>query len=218
MLKPLTNFVLDTLTNTLIQSVHFRYGSFCVTPDGYRRDVADLVRDGRIRFTVDPAQVGMTAEQASQTDGAFVVDTEPGQTHPLFIHPRYCEVHGGTIYVKDNLGLDHPRLRGTVVHEATHVLQDMQRAHLNPFQAEGAGYVAGAITARKWGLALPPPGQIADPEFYVGPLDGTGVALWIADRILDEVGPHCSIPAREMGLLERKVGTGSPNRYAFNGI
>jgi len=216
MLKPLTGFVLDTLTNTFIQSVHFRYGAFRVTPDGYRRDIAGLIHEGRIRVTIDPADVGLS--ESSSADAAFVIDTPAGRTHPLFIHPRYCEVHGGTVYVKDTLSsVESARLRGTVVHEATHALQDLQRVRLNRFQAEGSGYIAGAITARRWGMALPPRGHVADP-YENRLMDGHGVALWIVDPVLEHLGPHYAVPQDAMTILEQRVRVVAPERYAFNGI
>jgi hypothetical protein len=219
MLKPLHGFVLDTLRNTLINRVNFRYGSLCVEPDSYRRDIAGLVESGSIRVTIDPAEAGLTEAQASRVDGSYVIDRRRGRVHPLFIHPRNCVVRAGEVFVREATEHEMAGMRGTVVHEATHALQDLRQVDLDPRSAEGSAYLAGAITARLWGYAIPPRGQVPHP--YDAPqLWNLGIGLWLADRLLDQATPGVpyTVPADDVMIANSRVRTVDGRRYDFNGI
>ena len=190
-----TQFVLETLTHRKIERVNFRYGPIRVYPAGYNRDVAKLVRDGHIQFT-------------TQAGAHYTADHRPGERHTMALPAQDFKHHlaEGTLTVR---GTPSPLLRGTVVHEATHALQDYQRNHTDPAMSEGAAYLAGWITNLLWGY----------PELATAPDRPTGhsCARELAGRF---VHGHVGyvIPDADVQTLNGLVAIGSPHRYVFNGI
>jgi hypothetical protein len=210
---PLRDFVLETLTHEFIGRLNFRYGPMRVYPEGYRRDIAGCVRDGLIRLTIDPAEVGYAGAAAAPA-GSFVSDTPRGRIHPFFVNPRLCETRHGNVYLLDGLSEnERADLRGTIVHEATHALQDYQRRPLDPRTAEGAAYLAGAIARRLWRYRTATP--IVNPR-----AGGLAYSLHLAERFLAETDPHRRylIPSDDVMILNSLVTTGAAHRYVFDGI
>jgi hypothetical protein len=166
-----------------------------VYPDGYRRDVAQLVQDGHIRFSI--------------TAGAhYTVDSRPGEPHTMALPSDDFDTdpRTGELTVRGTPG---SALRGTVIHEATHALQDFQRHHSDPETAEGAAYLAGWMASILWGFPPMPPGPI--------PATGHAHARRLAERVLQREILYL-IPPAEVTALNGYVRTGSPHRYVFNGI
>jgi hypothetical protein len=210
----LKNFVLETLTHAFVGRLNFRYGATRVYPEGYRRDIAHCVRDGLIVLTTDPAVLGPDPASRAVPGGAFIVETQRGHAHPFFIDPANCVLRDGTAYVKDSLGENElANLRGTIVHEATHALQDYQRVAIDPVTSEGAAYLAGAIARRLWGFRTA--GPIVNPR-----ASGIAYSLHLADRFLAETDPNRRylIASDDVHALNGLVTTGSFDRYVFNGI
>lgn len=210
----LRDFVIETLTDAHIGRLNFRYGATRVWPDGYRLDIAGCVRDGHIRPTIDPAVLGGDPARRAIPAGSYVMETPRGNVHPFFIDPANCDVVGGTAYVKRSLlPGELADLRGTIVHEATHALQDWMRVRLDPRTAEGSAYLAGAITRRLWGYRRGIP--IVNPR-----AGGLAYSLMLADRFLAETDPHrrYEIAGDDVMELNALVTTGSASRYVFNGI
>lgn len=210
----LRDFVLETLTHAYVGRLNFRYGATRVWPDGYRLDIAGCVRDGLIRPTIDPAALGPDPEHRAIPAGAFVMETRRGQAHAFFIDPVNCDLVNGTACVKTSLSAtEQADLRGTIVHEATHALQDWMRVTLDPRTAEGAAYLAGAIARRLWGYRTASP--IVNPH-----ASGIAYSLTLADRFLAETDPHrrYAVSSDDMMTLNGLVTTGAASRYVFNGI
>jgi hypothetical protein len=230
----LREFVLNTLTSPLVDNLNFRFGSLLVYPTGYRNDIAGCIRNGHIRLTSNPTDVFPPGADDS-ADGVFVPDTPAGQSHWCFIHPRWTEMHGTEVFLKNNLARNElASLRGTVIHESTHALQDFQRLSIPPMHgtrrrrqsarrsdrpqvdpraAEGAAYLAGAIAKRLWGFQSA--GPIVNPR-----AGGHAYALSLADRFLAEtnVARRYVISTEDVMVLMSLVTTGSPQHYVFNGI
>jgi hypothetical protein len=207
----LNEFVLETLTHHHVGRLNFRYGPMRVYPDGYRRDIAGCVRDGLIRPTTDAATAHISGAAPA---GAFRMETPRGEPHPFFVNPDLFDVRGGTAYLKSTLSANElADLRGTIVHEATHALQDWQRVELDPRTAEGAAYLAGAIFRRLCGFRTL--GTIVDPL-----ASGTAYSLHLADRFLAETDPHRRylIAEEDVTTLNRLVTTARFDRYVYNGI
>jgi len=198
-------FVISILTHSNIQRVNFRYDTIRIYPDGYSRDVKKLVEDGHILFDT--------------TEGAhYTVDARPGEPHRMALPAEHIDVpvsspaarDAGRLNVRENLGqLGGARFRMTIVHEATHALQDYQRHQSDPQTAEGAAYLAGWITALLWNYPRLEPGASAN--------SGHAYARRLAAKVLDgEVG--YVIPAAEVSRLNDRVAIGGERRYVFNGI
>jgi hypothetical protein len=208
----LNEFILETLTHHHIARLNFRYGAMLVYPDGYRRDIAHCVRDGLIRPTIDPAVAGITSDPPA---GAFRMETAPGSTHWFFVNPRYFDLIGGVPHLKTTMSSNElADLRGTIVHESTHALQDYQRlGRMDPRTAEGAAYVAGAIFRRLCGYRTL--GEIVNPT-----ASGISYSLWLADRWLAETDSahRYLIADRDVDQLGRLVTMAHPDRYMANGI
>jgi hypothetical protein len=211
-MQTLRDFVLETLTHVHVGRLNFRYGATRVWPDGYRGDIAHCVRDGLIRVTTDRAVLGPDPELLDTPGGAFLMDTPRGQPHPMYFDSGSCDIVSGTAYVKRTLSVyEQADLRGCVVHEATHALQDWMRVRIDPCTAEGAAYLAGAITRRLWGYAI----VLANPG-----VSGLSRSLAVADRFLAETDPHRRyvIPSADVTWLNARVTTGAASRYVYNGI
>ena len=210
--QTLKQFVLDTLSGSEVDELNFQYGPTRVYPAGYRRDIARGIRGGSIELTSDPSRVYRPGQHAA--NGSFVVDTPRGQVHPFFIHPDWTFERAGRWYVRASLGPQgRADLKGTVIHEATHALQDYQRNPLRAQTAEGAAYLAGAITRRQHGYRTASP--IVNPR-----VSGIAYSLHLADRFLGETDAHRRylVPAADVSVLDSLVHTGSHHRYDFNGI
>ncbi|MBI4523213.1 MAG: hypothetical protein HY695_05300 [Deltaproteobacteria bacterium] len=209
----LQSFVLETLTSEFVERLNFEFGPMRVYPSGYRNDIAGCIRNGRIRITSDPSTIS-SSPSSVDADGSYAIDTPRGQIHPFFIHPRWTILTGGELYLKDGLsGNESASLRGTIIHEATHALQDWQRAQLDPPTAEGAAYLAGAIARRLWGYRTL--GRIENPQ-----ASGHAYALTLADRFLAEPNGarRYHIPTDDVATLKSLVSTVHADRYVFNGI
>jgi hypothetical protein len=188
-------FVVETLRDGRIRSINFRYGSILVYPEGFSRDVAKLVEDGHIQFT--------------NTPGAhYTVDARPGERHTMALPSQDVEPdpRTGALNVRGSPG---SLFRGTIVHEATHALQDYQRHPSDPRTAEGAAYLAGWMANLLWGY---PPLPAA-----VRPTTGHAYARRLAERRLQSQIGYV-IPEAEVRALNDLVLTGSASRYVFNGI
>lgn len=207
----LNEFILETLQHHHIARLNFRYGAMLVYPDGYRRDIAHCVRDGLIRPTLDPEVAGIHGELPA---GAFRMETEPGTPHPFFVNPHFFDIVRGVPQLKTTMTEQElAELRGTIVHESTHALQDYQRRRLDPRTAEGAAYMAGAIFRRLCGYRTF--GAIVNPT-----MSGTSYSLFLADRFLAETDParRYLIPDEDVATLNRLVTTVRAERYLANGI
>jgi hypothetical protein len=209
----LREFVLETLTSSFVNRLNFQFDTMLVYPNGYSGDIAACIRGGSIRLTSDPAAISSHPEQMS-ADGSFVADTPRGQAHHFFVHSRHTLSRGSELFLRDDIAANElARLRGTIVHEATHALQDFQRRPLDPPTAEGAAYLAGAIMMRQCGYRTPSP--IVNPRAGIH-----AYALTFADRFLAEpnAGRRYVIPPDDVGWLKRLAPTGSAHRYVFEGI
>jgi hypothetical protein len=207
----LQSFVLETLRHRHIEVLNFQFGALRVYPSGYSSDIASSVETGAIRLTSDWADTGASAPLSH--DGAFAVDTAAGTSHPFFVHSRWTEVASEGLCVRETLSSrEQAHLRGVIVHESTHALQDWQRVAPNPRTAEGAAYLAGAITSRLWGFA--PIGGVANPR-----ASGLAFAMDLSERFLSStVGARYVISATDVSTLESLVTIGAPARYLFNGL
>jgi hypothetical protein len=201
MTKTLRDYVDETLTHDLIERINFRYGPMPVYPAGYG-EIARAVRGRRIQFT--------TARNAHYT-----AHPQPGQPHQIAIPGHFVVSRDGELWVlpPSELGpYGEADLRGTIVHEATHALQDYQRITLEPRNAEGAAYLAGWVACLQWGYEKLPrearPAERAHAHHH---------ARWLASRFLDrDIGYR--IPEAEMRILNGRVPIGSDHLYDFNGI
>lgn len=205
-------FVLETLTSRRVDELNFQFGSTRVYPSGYRSDIAGCIRNGSIRLSSAPSSISTTPHLISG-QGSFIVDAPPGHVHILYINPDLTEEISGELHVKQGLSTqERASLRGTIIHEATHALQDWQRASLDPRLAEGAAYLAGAITSRLWGFQLISP--IVNPR-----VSGTAYSLTLADWFLSSPRHiRYLIPMDDVLRMKSLVRTGSSERYVFNGI
>lgn len=209
----LREFVLETLTSPFVNRLNFQFDTMLVYPNGYSGDIAACIRGGSIRLTSDASEISTTPEQITAA-GSFVVDTPRGQVHPFFVHPRFTTAEESELFLRDDVaGNDRARLRGTIIHEATHALQDYQRQQLDPPTAEGAAYLAGAITMRLWDFRTF--GPIVNPNASVH-----AYSLTVADRFLAEpnAGRRYVIPPDDVRALKRHAPIGSAHRYVFDGI
>jgi hypothetical protein len=211
----LREFVLETLTSPFVNRLNFQFDTMLVYPNGYCNDIAACIRGGSIRLTSNAAAISTTPEMIVAS-GTFVVDTEPGQVHPFFISPRLTTQGASELLLRDDVaGNERARLRGTIIHEATHALQDYQRQQLDPLTAEAAAYLAGAITMRQWGFRTF--GPIVNPHAGIH-----AYSLTVADRFLAEpnAGRRYVIPPADVTALRghAAASTGTAHRYVFNGI
>lgn len=208
----LKQFVIDILRHDNTNRINFRYGPILVYPEGYKRDVAQLVEDGHILFDI--------------TRGAhYTVDARPGQPHHMALPMENIEQtsgsqqyhNAGMLSVKANLGASWESrvsqgaagFRGTIIHEATHALQDYQRTQTNSQTAEGAAYLAGWMASLLWGY----------PPLQSDVVPGTdhAYARRLAERRLNGLIGYV-IPDAEVRALNALVTTGTASRYVFNGI
>jgi hypothetical protein len=210
------DFVLETLTSPNVNKLFFQYGRTFVYPEGYRRDIAACIRNRRIEVTSDVERV--YGRNGAPANASFVVDTPRGSVHPFFLNPRWTDTVHGRLVIKRLSPHEKADLKGTIIHEATHALQDFQRldrrgrGRLRPSVAEGAAYLAGAITRRLHGYRMPP---IANPRanFFLYTMD-------LADRYLAAWRPHrqAVIAQDDVTWVTGHAPTGSHDRYDFNGI
>lgn len=199
----LDTFVVETLTSPRIHNLNFQFGTTRVYPSGYQTDIAGCIRNGRIRMGVGTAQAPA---------GSFATDTPRGQVHPLIFSPRLVEERSGELHLRALSQREEADLRGTIIHECTHALQDWQGVQLEPSLSEGAAYLAGAIARRLWGFQ--DLGPVPNPR-----VSGPAFALWLADRFLAApTHDRYLIPAADVATLRSLVGTGSAHRYTFDGI
>ena len=197
--------VVETLRDRRLQAINFGYKQSFVYATGYA-DVANLVRDGHIRF-----------EYSGGGDNAFAPDTPLGTPHVWYVNRDLAEPDGqGHLRIRGRLGSGG---RGTIVHEATHALQDYQRLHaedrlgrsgFSAESAEGAAHIAGWMARLLWGWPRP------------GPNDGThgtiAYARSIAAQLLDgTIGPIIpeSMASTLNGYASQSIG--SRHRYVFLG-
>jgi hypothetical protein len=208
-MSTLLDFVLNTLEDpTLTRDLNYQFETTRVYPSGYR-EIARAVRGGRIFLTTNPSDAGFV--EAAGLDGAFAADTPAGTRHPMFISPRMVVTRGGVLHVRDGQSpYELSGLRGTIVHEATHALQDYQRlGNLNPFTSEGAALLADGIARRTW----------HDQTKVVDIHRPIAYALFVADWFLQQT--HTAryvIPPEYVLGLKQRATTGAAGRYCFNGI
>ena len=206
----LTEFVLETLTHPLVGRLSFRYGAARVYPEGYRTHIAGCVRDGLIRPTIDTGVLGTTRSELPAA--AFVMEPRPGEVHPMFFHPHSFDTSGTNVFVKTTLSANElADLRGEVIHEATHALQDWERRQLDPRTAEGAAYLAAAMTRWLWGFRTF--GEIVNER-----CSGHSYSLVLARRLLAAGTAAFDVPADDVHILNGLVTTGAEGRYLYNGI
>jgi hypothetical protein len=199
----LESFVLETLGSPYVDKLNFQFGPMRVYPLGYRRDIAGCIRNGRIAL-----RLGSTSGPA----GSFAVDTPRGQIHPFVFNSRLIDERSGVLHLKSLSAREQADLRGTIIHESTHALQDWQRISLTPQMSEGPAYLAGAIARRLWGYR--DLGPVPNPR-----VTGHAFALYLADRFLAApVHSRYIIPANDVQVLVSLVSTGSADRYSFDGI
>jgi hypothetical protein len=202
-------FVIETLRDSKIRRINFRYGPIRVYPEGYQRDIAEAVEHEHIGFLAAAGNPYYTAERLR------------GQQHIMALPAEHIELNSNTpngnagiLSVKANLGqLGGAGLRGTIVHEATHALQDYQRNQTDAKTAEGAAYLAGWMASLLWGyprLMLPGGGVPSTAQAY---------ARWLAGLRLDgRIGYE--IPKSHVDALNGLVALllESADGYVFNGI
>jgi hypothetical protein len=211
----LTEFVLETLTDSRVGFLMFRYGATRVYPEGYRTHIAGCVRDGLIQPTIDIGVLGPNAAQREIPAGSFIMDPGPGETHYMFFNPEKFDYDRGNVLLKRGLSArELADLRGDVIHEATHAQQDWDGvADVDPLTAEGSAYLAGAITRRLWGYVSL--GPIEDPM-----ISQHAYSLWLADRMISRGWLDISISIPDMINVRntriRRVG--DADRYVYNGI
>lgn len=211
----LRDFLIECLTAPQTARLNFRFGPLQVYPTGFSQDVARAISSGVIRLTTDGAALGMSAAAAAsfarQANAAYTPDPAPGRRHVLWVNPSLCARGAGEPQLAPMGRIEAAALRGTLMHECTHALQDYQRAQTTPDIAEAAAYLVGAITARQYGYAL---GAIANPR-----ASGRAYALSLADRMLGAGVQHSYVVAADdVRALRALVATGSSERYLFNGL
>jgi hypothetical protein len=201
--------VVETLT-TRVEDLNFVFDGVRVYPSGYHTDVAGLFRSNRIRVTSDYGRVS-TDPPAQAGQGHYKSLTLRGETHFLFIHPSLTEARASELYVKKLSPFEAADLRGTIIHECTHALQDYQRGPITPRTAEACAYLAGAIARRKWGYSQ----RVTNSR-----VSGFAYALTMADRFLAERDRHRRyvIPQNEVQDLKSLVTLGSAQHYVYNGV
>lgn len=202
--EPFRTAVAALLRDRRLGALNFAYGPVRIYPSGYR-DVAQLVEDGHIVFRL-----------TSGLNASFEVDTPRGTPHPFNV-PTWMAEEGadGVVRVKGALSIE---ASGTIVHEATHALQDYQRlgsrpgGRFTPRTAEGAAYVA-AWMARII-LGQPRLGRPIDR----GMIERTShaYARYLAEELLDRRIVYL-VPPDDVRRLDELVLIGSPSRYVFEG-
>ncbi len=200
--KTVKEYALDTLRHPHVNRINFQYGPTRVYPSGFRDDVARAVAGDRIVFVAD-------------SGGHFTMDAAPGQQHRMAVPSDlvYAD-RNGTLRVKARLSpLENAGMRGTIVHEATHALQDFQRRALTPQISEGAAYLAGWIARLLWGyprLSASATGREIEASAH-------SYARSLAAKLLDRQIVYL-VPENDMRWLNAHVTTGAAHRYVFNGI
>jgi len=192
------NAVIQTLRDRRMRSINFQYGPSRVYQTGYQ-DVAKLVEDGHIRFEI-----------SRNGNASYGVDSDPGQVHTWSVSNNTVEQDSS-----GNLRLKRPLSNeelGTIVHEATHALQDYQRhqRNLSPQMAEGSAYIASWLARLTWGFPRLQRGVDYSRFSHT-------YARWVAGKVLDGEITYI-IPTRDVNQLNGLVLIGSPHRYVFNGI
>ena len=130
----------------------------------------------------------------------------------MFISPNKVVTRGRVLYVRDGQSpYELSGLRATIVHEATHALQDYQRlGRLDPLTSEGAALLADGIARRRWNDPTKVTNINAGPIAY---------ALFVADWFLKQSNTARYVIPREYVLgLRQRASTGASGRYCFNGI
>jgi hypothetical protein len=193
--------VIATLRDRRIREVNFSYGPTKVYPSGYYGDVARAIRHGHIQFVV------------TSGDASYTADAPRGATHTWSVPNHMAETdRRGNVRVKGALSAGD---RGTIVHEATHALQDYQRlseklgSQFTPQMAEGSAYVAAWIARLQWGYPRLAPNVV--------PSTSHAYARSIAGKLLDGEIVYI-IPNGDVQRLNALVRTGSAHRYVFNGL
>lgn len=201
-----SEIVKSTLSDPNMLNINFVYGPVKVYPNGYKT-VAALIRHGHISFRI------------SDDANAHYSPIE----NTWHVPSNIADVRNGEVYFTGALGAG---VRKTIVHEATHALEDYQRlsdklgSSFTPAMAEGAAYVAGWMAAINWGF---------QPVYGDRPPMRTAnaIARWIASRFLppDIVVGRSSpgsavshIPMRYVQELNARVLTGSHSLYQFRGF
>ena len=199
----LKTFVINTLTDQRVNQVNFKYGPILVYPSGFRRDVANLVRDGHI-----------TLGASNGANGSYAADARPGQRHEMKVNEQYLarDPRTGDLRVKSNLSvMEKASLCRTIIHESTHALQDYQRNQTGAFMAEGAAYLAGWMAALLWGYPR------LRTHGTTRPAHAHTYARGLAGRLLSGQVVYL-VPDVDVRELNARVPTGSASRYVFNGI
>ena len=187
---------LETLRDANISRINFQYGRLRVYPRGYA-EIADLIDADHIVYA--PSLAG----------NSYDPTTAQGQRHVINVQSSLGRMEAGTLMAVTPFTADN---RATIVHEATHALQDYQRmsqrggAPILPRQFEGAAYLAGAMAALLWGFDSAPTPVPASKV----------IALDIARQVLNGTAGYV-IDDESMRRLDRAVLTGSAHMYDMNG-
>ena len=187
---------LETLRHANTGQINFQYGHLRVYPRGFHQ-IANLVESDHIVYR-------------SSHGNHYDPTPARGQTHYIGVHSSLARDENGTLITVPGFT---PQNRGTIIHEACHVLQDHQRMSvrlgdaIGPRQYEGAATLAGWIAALLWGFDQAPSPFLTSTMQLARDkarqfLNGT-----IGYRIDDAT----------MADLDSAVATGSANLYVFNG-
>lgn len=203
--QPFKDAVVETLTDRRMQALNFGYGPIRVYPHGYT-EVANLVRDGHIRFNY-----------VGGGDNSFAPDAPAGEPHTWNVSRDLGEPDGrGGVQVRNVVGISG---RGTIVHEATHALQDFQRLNapdrlgsgFTAEMAEGAGHIAGWIARFQWGWPAPQSnertyGTIAFAKQIAAALLDGRIVYQVPDGLYRQLNSYAA------------NSIGSRDRYSFHGF
>jgi hypothetical protein len=192
--------VVALLRSPVVGKIEFKYDKFTVTGADYRKLADDIVL-GKVGVFADTLSAGAGAEY---------------QQLPVHTHPNSLVLPADWIM----LGTDVWR-RMSVVHEATHALQDMLAKNMNQVAAEAPAFVAEAVFVLLDGKTE----SIFDPIKKAKTYDETRVVyrrVWLAAQEL--LGPpkrkeiaawrveHINKAVHEHSLYDRR------KNYTFDGI
>lgn len=196
--------VIDTLTDRRLEAINFGYRGSFVYQSGFR-DVANLVRDGHIQFVY-----------SGSGDNSFAPASPSGSPHIWSVNRDIADVGSDDrILIRGVLGSGG---RGTIVHEATHALQDYQRLNapdrlgsgFSAEHAEGAAHIAGWMARMLWGWPRPQQGDSTHGTIACA----RRIAADLLDGTIDPI-----ITPGQAAILDGYAAhsIGSRHRYAFHG-
>lgn len=225
MARAIEEAVVSILRNPRLRGVNFSYGPLRVYPQGYAA-IANAIENGSIRI--------------EQADGnaSFRANPEDGATEVMSLGSEIAVQgsRGRLVCVRNLATTGH----ATIVHEATHALQDFQQisARNAGFRgiseqsdrarmAEGAAYVAGWMAAYFFGHADLQDDVAARCQSIMDnrgaetretrTLPSHAFARWIAEQLIARNFVY-QVPQLAVSALNRRVLIGTPENYEFEGL